>query len=381
MNISEQIEHLKLSNNYRKLKIIDKKEWPYIYINNRKLLNFGSNNYMGLADNISVKEAFIEGIEKWGAGAEASRLVSGTLKPHDDFEKALACFSKKEDALVFPSGYMANLGVITSFAEKDSLILIDKIDHASIIDGVKLSGAQFRVFPHRDYRYLEKILIKNNLKNKIVITDSIFSMDGDRADLIELVRLKKKYDFILVVDEAHGVGVFGENGCGLASLLGVINDVDIKVGTLSKAFGLQGGYVASTKINIDYLKNKSRSFIYTTGITPGICVAGMKVLELFSRMNEEREHLQNISRFCRDEFHKKGVSTFDSKSQIIPVVAGDNKKVLELEKKLFEKGFFAPAIRYPTVKKGTERIRISLSSDNTLEQVSDFVECFSGFIS
>ncbi len=362
MNFDAEMDALKQTNQYRSLKVLEPSEGPWISWEGRRLLNLGSNDYLGMSQHPEVKKAFIQGIETWGTGAGASRLVSGTKSAHRDLEKALAVFSHKESSLLFPSGYMANLGLISALAGKDDWVILDKIDHASIVDGARLSEAVLRVFPHLDYEALERLLQKApSDKKKIIVTDTLFSMDGDAADMKRLAELKEKYGALLIADEAHGVGIFGKNGGGWALEQGVMDAVDFKVGTLSKAFGLQGGYVAASRSAVEFLTNRCRPFIYTTGILPALCVAALKVLELFRGMQKEREALRALAGWLREQLRAAGLETLDSVSQIIPVVVGDNAKVLELEKQLREMHFFVPAIRHPTVKKGSERLRLSLT--------------------
>jgi 8-amino-7-oxononanoate synthase len=371
MNFDAEIEELKKTHQCRALKICEFSEGPWISWKGKKLLNLGSNDYLGMSQHPEVIKAFVRGIEMWGTGSGASRLVSGTKSAHHDLEVALAAFSAQEASLVFPSGYMANLGLISALAKKNDWVILDKLDHASLVDGAKLSGAVLRVFPHLDYDALERLLQKAPSGNKkIIVTDTIFSMDGDAADLKRLGSLKEKYGAILIADEAHAVGVFGQNGGGLALEQGVMGSVDFKMGTLSKAFGLQGGYIAASHSAIAFLVNRCRPFLYTTGILPGICVAALKVIELFRGMQKEREHLKSLASWVRESLRERGINTLNSLSQIIPIIVGDNVKVLELEKRLYENGFFVPAIRSPTVKKGSERLRLSLTVGMTRENLT-----------
>lgn len=372
MNIfKDEIKNLKDTFQYRNLKCIESAVNQFLYFNGKKYINFGSNNYLSLSSNKKVKKAYIDGINKWGCGTGASRLVTGSFKVHFELEKALADFSKKESALLFPSGYMANIGLISAISDKNDIIILDKTNHASIIDGARLSGIDYRIFPHLNYNYLEDILKKSNAKKKIIVTDSIFSMDGDMADLKTLADLKNKYNAILIVDEAHAVGVFGKNGEGLSEKLNVTNDIDFKIGTLSKSFGLQGGYIAASNEAIDFLKNKSRSFIYTTAISPGICTAALKALELIKN-NFEQKRIKYRKKFLKfaKELNSLGFSTCNSVSQIIPVIIPGNENVLAIEKELSIKSLLVPAIRYPTVKKGTERLRISILEKHTTKELN-----------
>ena len=379
MNFKQELLKAEKLNQYRSLSTLVSQNSSNITVQGKELINLGSNNYLNMIQSKRVLRAFVKNAKLWGVGSGASRLVTGTLSIHQQLEKELALFSKKEDSLVFPSGYMANLGLISTITSKDDLIILDKIDHASIIDGSRLSQASVRVFPHKNLKYLEDILQKSGkYSKKIIVVDSIFSMDGDASDLKELVRLKKKYKAWLVVDEAHAVGVFGENGCGLADEKGVISEVDFKVGTLSKAFGLQGGYIASSYDAIDYLKNRCRSFIYTTSITPAICGAAIEVVNIFKNYQKQRTGLLEKARWLETELSKMNLKTCNTVSQIIPIVIGGEAETLDIQLKLQNKGFFVPAIRYPTVKKGTERLRISLTLDHSKKDLKRFLRVLEG---
>jgi len=374
MNFKEEILQAKKSNQYRDISVLTSSNASSIIIKGKKLMNFGSNNYLNIVQNKRVLKEFLKSAEIYGVGAGASRLVTGTLSIHARLEKELALFSKKEDVMIFPSGYMANLGLLSTIASKDDLIILDKIDHASIIDGARLSNASVRIFPHKNLKYLETILQNSSqYSKKIIVVDSIFSMDGDSSDLKALVQLKKKYNAWLIVDEAHAVGVFGENGCGFSDASGVIKEVDFKVGTLSKAFGLQGGYIASSYDAIDFLKNRCRSFIYTTSITPAVCGAAIEVIKIFKNYQKERDALLSKASWLNKEFLSMNLKTCGTVSQIIPVIIGGEIKTFNIQQQLQKQGFFVPAIRYPTIKKGTERLRISLNKDHSKKDLKRFL--------
>jgi 8-amino-7-oxononanoate synthase len=363
MDFAGEIERLKSEFLYRERRVAESLDDGRVRLKGRSLVNLGSNNYLGLSEDPRVREAFIEGIRRWGCGAGASRLVTGTLAVHRDLEQALARFSRKEAALVFPAGYMANLGLISTLASSGDWVILDKTDHASIIDGARLSGARIRVFPHRDLDALERLLRKCPAGiRRFVVTDTVFSMDGDLADLRGIAELKHRYGFTLIVDEAHAVGIFGDTGSGLAEEQGVCSRIDFKVGTLSKAIGLQGGYVAASRDAVDYLRNRCRSFVYTTGIAPGICSAALSALESIRADPGAGFRLRERAHRFRAALGEYGWSTRDSNSQIVPVDVNDPRRGLEIEKGLRRAGFLVPFIRYPTVKKGTERLRISLTA-------------------
>jgi 8-amino-7-oxononanoate synthase len=371
----DALEDLKAQNLFREFKILDSANASRVLLDGQELINFSSNNYCGMVEDPDIQSALIQGVKHWGTGAGASRLISGTSRIHDTLEQKLADFSGKESALVFPSGYMANLGLLSTLLDKEDLLILDKTDHASIIDGARLSGAKLRVFPHLNMSYLENIL-KNAPKNirKCIVTDSIFSMDGDCANLQELVRLKEEYGAWLVVDEAHAVGIFGHHGSGLAEQEGLADQIDFKIGTLSKAIGLQGGYIAANNEKIAYLRNFCRPFIYTTGLLPAICEAALVVLEKFKDMAQSRKNLLDNSQILREGIQAAGFDTLNSMCHIIPILVGDNAKLLDLSEHLRKNGFLVPTIRYPTVKKGTERLRLSLTINHTRSMLDDFLQ-------
>jgi 8-amino-7-oxononanoate synthase len=340
-----------------------------IGIGGEEKILFCSNNYLNLAGDARLIAAAKEAMEKYGFGSAASRLISGTLKPHAELERKLADFFGKQAALVFPAGYMANLAILQTIPHKGDLILLDKLDHASIIDAAGGSDADFRTYHRTQFDRIEKFLASKEYNRKFIVTESVFSMDGDFADLKKLVELKKKYNAYLIVDEAHAFGCFGNTGAGLAQELGVLNDVDIVAATLSKSAGCSGGFVVSNKCVIDFLINRARPFIYTTAPLPANSAAAVCAMDIIKEANDRRKRLQENSDYLRSRLQKLGLNTAASQSQIVPVIIGDNQKTLDISKKLFEKGFYIVAIRPPTVAPGTSRLRISLQSEHTKQQI------------
>ena len=339
----------------RSIKNFSKKDEKYVYFDEKKLLNLSSNNYLGLADNRRVTEEFMKFIGgKYSFGSASARLLTGSLPIYKDLERLIAEMYKKESVLIYNSGYHANVGISSAIALKGDVIFSDKLNHASIIDGMQLSKGKFFRYPHNDVENLEKLLIRErkNFNNAIIITESVFSMDGDIADLKTIIELKKKYNCILVVDEAHAFGVFGEKGLGVSEQLNIISDVDLIVGTFGKAIGSIGAFVAGSKTMIDFLINKSRSFIFSTAIAP-INVAYTKWIIENKLPNTVLKRRKMI------ELGKK----FGSKSHIIPIVFGDNQKTVEMCQILYENGYFTLPIRPPTVPEGTSRIRLSLTTE------------------
>jgi 8-amino-7-oxononanoate synthase len=337
-----------------------------------KGLNFSSNNYLGLANDPRVMKASCEAVEKFGAGGTSSRLIAGTLDIHLELEEKLAALKSKEKALVYPSGYQTNVGVISALCNSGDCIIMDRLNHASLWDGARLSGARIFVYPHRDMDGLERILKRTKgYQKKLIITDSVFSMDGDLAPLREIVELAQEHKCWTMVDEAHATGIFGKKGSGLCELLGVESGIDIVMGTLSKALGSQGGFVCGSKELIDFLINRSRAFIYSTALSPASAGAALKALELVETEPERRETLLNNSGLLARNLNIK------SASQIIPLFVGDTAKTIELSAKLFEKGIYAPAIRPPTVPENECRLRFSLTFDHTPDDIKKLVDALS----
>lgn len=371
---SDELNRLKENNNFREIKKIDKLEDKYLIINGKKYLDMSSSNYLGLRDSEELKQAAIEAIEKYGIGSGASRLVCGTADVFEKLEKKLSELKNQEKAIFFNSGYDANIGIISSLVDKNDVIFCDKLNHASIYDGIKLSGANLIRYKHNDIVDLEKKLgkFRNQFKKALIVTDTVFSMDGDKAKLKEIVNLKKKYDVLLMIDEAHAGGVLGENGAGLAEEQGVLEDVDINMGTFSKAYGGQGGYAAGSKELVEFIINKGRSLIYTTALPPMIAAANLKAVEISEIEKERKQKLDNIKTYLLEKLCDLGYNVGDTETQIIPIIFETNKEVLELSKKLFERGIFVAAIRRPTVVK--PRLRISLGAHLCYSDIDEFLE-------
>lgn len=343
-----------------------------IKINNRNLINFSSNNYLDLAGNKDIAKASEDIIEKYGFTTTSSRLVSGNFAIHEELEAQLADFKGKEAALVFPSGYQTNVGVISALMsnEKESCIIMDRLNHASLWDGAKLSGSRIFVYKHCNMNSLEKVFKRTReYKLKLVITESVFSMDGDFTPLKDFVELCKKHGAVSMVDEAHSTGVFGRKGKGLADVFGIEDKIDIIIGTLSKALATQGGFVCSSRKFIDFLINKSRAFIYTTAVSPAICAVALKSLEIVKNSNYRRQHLHAMSELLRNKLTELGFDISNSQSQIIPIVTGSIETTEIISSHLFEKGIYIPAIKSPTVPKNRTRIRIAITSGHTFHDI------------
>ena len=369
-HISDELIKIKESGLYRNLTAVENAQDTHVKIEGKTYLSFCSNNYLGLASHPSVVAAVKDAVELYGWGAGASRLVSGNMTLHETLENEISKFKKKDAAIVFPTGYMANLGVITSLVSNGDLVICDKLNHASIIDGCRLSGADFRVYAHCNMEKLENILKKSAKYNcKLIVTDSVFSMDGDLAPLPDLVKIAAKYNAMLMVDEAHGTGVFGENGRGVVEHYDLGNEVYVVMGTLSKAIGSLGGYVSGDSDLISYLRNKARSFMYTTALPPAVCAASIAGIKLIQEDPSMRVSLWNNVRFIKDKLNSLNINTISSESQIIPILIGDAKKAVKVSKLLYDNGILIPAIRPPTVPANSSRLRMTVMSSHTRQDL------------
>ena len=334
------------------------------------LLNLSSNDYLGLAQDPRLIDAAQAAAAQWGAGAGASRLVVGHLALHEEVEARLAAFKGTEAAVIFPTGYMANVGTIAALVGPGDVIFSDRLNHASIYDGIKLSGAALQRFPHRDLNRLEQLLQQAGAaRRRLIVTDSVFSVDGDVAPLADLVALKSRYGAWLMIDEAHATGVLGTKGGGLAEALGLTGEVEIHLGTFSKALGSQGGYVAGDRRLVDYLHNRARSFIYSTALAPLVLGAIDRALEIVAQEPERRLFFERESEAFRRDLLSAGLDLLGSETQIIPVLVGENDRTLEFAAALKDQGLMAVALRPPTVPPGRARVRFSLSAGHSREDL------------
>lgn len=351
----------------RRLRSVDGAQGAKISLNGKVVINLCSNNYLGLADDARLRAAAIDCIADEGLGAGASRLVCGNMKSHSALEEKLADFKGTESAILFSTGYMANVGIISSLFSRDDVIFADKLNHASIIDGILLSGAEFKRYPHNDMKALEDFLKKDKTRGRpacrrgrrAIITDSVFSMDGDVAPLEEIVALAQKYNCMVMIDEAHAFGVFGKKGKGLGEHFGLEKEIDIQMGTLSKAAGSFGAYACGSRTLIDFLINCARSFIYTTAMPPSIAAASLRAIEIIESEPQRREQLWENERYLRKGLKDSGFDTGKSQSPIIPVLVKDAKVAVEFSRKLLDQGIFVQAIRPPTVPQNTARLRVT----------------------
>jgi 8-amino-7-oxononanoate synthase len=375
-SFDDELRELRGRSLLRKLRTFDSPQQPELEQTGQPLLNFASNDYLGLAVEPALREAAKAAIDRYGVGSGASRLVCGTLGPHTRLEETLAQFKGTEAALAFSSGYACAVGTLTALARAGDVLILDKLCHASLIDGAKLSGAELRVFPHNHLGKLESHLewARENFPEgrKIVVTEAVFSMDGDRSPLAEIVEIKKRFGALLMVDEAHAVGVLGRHGRGLTDALRLEGEVDIQMGTLSKALGGAGGYIAGSRKLIELLVNRARSFIYSTAPPPAVAAAATAALEwLLSEEGEKRrEQLwRNLGHFG-EQMPQLFADGRKIQSAIIPMILGESTRALEASERLGEKGFFVPAIRYPTVAKDAARLRITITARHTPAQIT-----------
>lgn len=363
-DMSAELERMAAAGLLRRPVTLESAIGPRVRLDGREVVCLCSNDYLCLADDPEVKQAAAEAVATWGVGSGASRLVCGTSTVHRELERRLAHFKHAQDAVVTSTGWMANAAAVRTLAGAGDLVLCDKLNHASILDAARSSGAQMRTYPHRDMGRLAAMLGRRRSQycRCLIVTDSLFSMDGDLAPLRELVELKKRFDAQLLIDEAHATGVLGENGRGAAELLGVEGEIDATVGTLSKALGCLGGFVAGPAPLIDLIRNTARPYIYTTAPPAALCAAAVRALEIVQSQPQRRRTVLARGELLRSLLRGAGISTLDSCSQIVPVVVGEAGAAVELSRRLLDAGFLVPAIRPPTVAPGTSRLRISLCS-------------------
>ncbi len=377
--IKETLQELEGKGLRRTLRRIDGAQGAHVLIDGRELINFCSNDYLGLAGDPRLKEAAIASITKDGLGAGASRLICGNMSAHEALEKRLAVFKGVESALVFSTGYMANVGIISSLFGRDDLILWDRLNHASIIDGIKLSGAEHKRYPHHDMEALEKLLKESaSFKKRCIITDTVFSMDGDIAPLKEIAALARQYGAMVMVDDAHGFGVLGKTGKGAAELCGVESAIDIQMGTLSKAAGSFGAYCCGSSQLIEFLINKSRSFMFTTGMPPSVAAASVAAIDIIEHEPRRRQQLWKNREYMVNGLKRLGFDTMNSTTPIIPILIGEPEKAVLFSQKLFEDGIFLSAIRPPTVPPNTSRLRLTVMATHTQSDLDAALDKISG---
>jgi len=359
----------------RRERVVDSACGPRVVVRGREVTCLCTNDYLGLAADPAVRDAAVRAIRRWGVGAGASRLVSGTTGLHVELERRLAEFKRSEAAVVTPTGWTANHAAVHALAGAGDLILCDKLNHASILEASRSCGARLGTFPHRDTDRLERLLKRRRGAHRrcLIATDSLFSMDGDFAPLRRLVEIKDRFEAQLLIDEAHATGVIGSGGRGVAERMDVEDRIDATVGTLSKALGTLGGFVAGPAVLIETIRNTARAYIYTTALPAAICAAAVRSLEIVRDQPERRRRLLAMADDLRGGLHAAGIRAGESESQIVPIVLGPAGRTLEVSRRLLERGFFVPAIRPPSVPRGASRLRVSLSAAHDPEDLRRFV--------
>lgn len=380
--LGTQLQSLKDQHLYKTPKILETPAGGRVVMNGKEVVNLSSNNYLGLANHPKVRQAAEEAIERWGVGAGAVRWIGGTMSIHDELEQRLAKFKKVESVLVFTSGFTANAGTIPAITTGDDVIISDELNHASIIDGVRLSSAKYKksegfVYPHKDMEALENILKgAGHFAKRMIITDGVFSMDGDIAPLPDIVRLAETYDAFVMIDDAHASGVLGKNGAGTASHFDLYGRVDIQLGTLSKALGVVGGYIAGSASLKDWLINRGRPYLFSTAHPPVVAAALIAALDIMETDPEPMNRLWNNTRWWKAALAEASFDTMGSETPITPVYVGDEADAQAMERALWDEGVYALAIVYPTVAKGKARIRTMPSAAHTQEDLELALNAF-----
>ena len=361
----------------RRLQTLHSATGPVVDLDGRRVLLLASNDYLGLATHPDVVQAAVRATQQFGAGSGAARLISGTLPPHQDLELALAQFKRTSAALTFGSGYLANLGTIPTLIGRGGLVLADRLSHASLLDGCKLSGADLRVYRHGDVEHLQSLLARRSRgRRTLIVTDGLFSMDGDLAPLPDLAELAQRYGADLYVDDAHGTGVMGATGRGTLEHFGLESRIPFHMGTLGKALGSSGAYVAGPATLIEYLVNTSRAFIFTTAPPPASAAAAVAALRVLQREPERRNRLWANRKRLAAGLKDLGFRLTDSVSPIMPILVGDAEKAVAFAEQLLAEGVYAPAIRPPTVPESTSRIRVTITSEHTLAHIEQSLGAF-----
>ena len=376
--LEDQLDELKQQGVYRKLPIVETPNDAEIILNGRKVINLSSNNYLGFANHPRLKAAAIKAIEDYGVGAGAVKTIVGNMSIHEELEDVLAKFKKEEAVMVFQSGYNCNAGVIQAITQAGDLIVSDELNHASIIDGVRLSRADKAVFKHSDMLDLKRVLEEKRDKYKqvLIITDGVFSMDGDLAKLPEIVALAEEFNCLTYVDDAHGSGVLGENGRGTVDHFHLHGRIDFTIGTLSKAFGVIGGYVAGKKVMKEWLAHRARPLLFSTYLPPAVVAPLIEAVKMLSESDEYTKACWDNANYFKEKMKKAGFNIGHSETPITPVFIGDEAKTVLFSKTLLNEGVYVSPIIFPTVPKGTGRVRVMVSAAHTKVQLDQAIECF-----
>jgi glycine C-acetyltransferase len=375
--IDDDLELLKSQGFYKTFRVVETPNEAEIIVDGKKVLNFCSNNYLGFANNSKIKKAAVLALETFGVGAGAVRTISGTNKLHQELETKIASFKKTEDAILFQSGFTANLATIPVLVSENDVIFSDELNHASIIDGCRLSKATVIRYKHADPKDLEKVILENpDFSKKLIITDGVFSMDGDIAPLKDIYEVAQKTGCMLMVDDSHGEGVLGENGRGIADHFGLHGMVDVEMGTLSKALGVVGGFIAGKKNIIDLLRQKGRPFLFSTSLTPADTAAASEAISILESSDEAVKKLWDNAKYFQEKLRDLGFDLGVTQTPITPVILKDAKLTQEFSKKLFEMGILATAIIYPTVAKDGARIRVMTSAFHEKKHLDEAIAAF-----
>jgi glycine C-acetyltransferase len=378
--IQDEIQKLKDDGLYNRIRTLSSPQGAWLVVDGKRVLNFCSNNYLGLANHPRIVEAAQEAVRKYGVGPAAVRSIAGTMDLHLELERRLAAFKGVQAAITFQSGFTANMGTIPALVGKDDAVFSDELNHASIIDGCRLSGAKIIRYAHCNPEDLNRVLSEEraNYPRAMVITDGVFSMDGDIAPLDKIYEVVQKYDAILMVDDAHGEGVIGKGGRGIVDHFGLHGKVDVEIGTLSKAFGVVGGVSAGNPVVVEWLRQRGRPFLFSSAMTVPDVAACLAALDILEESTELVDRLWDNARYFKAEIHKLGFNTGLSTTPITPIMLGEAPLAQQFSRELFENGLFAMSIGFPTVPKGKARIRVMISAAHSREDLDKGLEIFAG---
>ncbi|MFN2363736.1 MAG: glycine C-acetyltransferase [Halarsenatibacteraceae bacterium] len=374
--MKNELDEMKESGNFNSIRTLESPQGAWVEIEGKEKLNFSSNNYLGLANHSELTKAAEKAIEEFGVGPGAVRTIAGTMSLHNELEEKLANFKKVEATLTFQSGFNANLAVIPAIMGKGDVIVSDELNHASIIDGCRLSGADIKVYKHGDMESLEEVLSGIEANRILIASDGVFSMDGDVAPLPGIVKLAEEYNAMVLVDDAHGEGVLGSHGRGIVDHFGLHGQVDIEVGTFSKAFGTVGGCIAGSQTLVDYLKQKARPFLFSSATTPADIAATIAAVELLEKNDNLVQQLWNNAEFFQGKMEDLGFDVGKTETPITPVMIGDAGEARKFSERLFEEGIFAQALGFPTVPRGKARIRVMISATHEKDDLEFAIDKF-----
>nr|WP_282440766.1 glycine C-acetyltransferase [Bacillus velezensis] len=373
--LKAELDKMKENKTWQQMKQIETKQGPSVEVKGENVIQLSSNNYLGLTSHPRLVEAAKRAAEEFGAGTGSVRTIAGTFTMHNELEKKLANFKKTEAALVFQSGFTTNQGVLSSILTKEDIVISDELNHASIIDGIRLTKADKKVYRHVDMDDLERVLKKSmNYRMRLIVTDGVFSMDGNIAPLPDIVKLAEAYDAFVMVDDAHASGVLGKNGRGTVNHFGLDGRVHIQVGTLSKAIGVLGGYAAGSQVLIDYLRHKGRPFLFSTSHPPAVTAACIEAIDVLLEEPEHMEKLWENTAYFKDKLVQMGLTLTKSETPIVPILIGEEEKAQALSDLLLTRCVFAQSIVYPTVAQGKARIRTIITAEHTKEELDRALE-------